>query len=158
MHLLRREAIDGGALEAFPRSKDSGGKVRFVWRVGKMLRFKCECPAMAVRFAAFPFRRSVQKVAGVELHPGLCSEDLENPVRRVLNYASHHFASALPIFHILTVIGNDGGGLFIGDDLECFERACGLSLRLNVTLLDRPVRKLVVYLDAAHFRSTWLGK
>ncbi len=28
---------------------------------------------------------------------------------------------------------------------------------MNIELLDEPIRKAVVYLDAAEFRSTWLG-
>ncbi|MCD4728361.1 MAG: lactate racemase domain-containing protein [Pirellulales bacterium] len=48
-------------------------------------------------------------------------------------------------------------GLFIGDDVECFKRAAALSLQVNFTVLDRPPRKIVVYLDADEFHSTWLG-
>src|SRR5580704_15541869 len=59
----------------------------------------------------------------------------DTPVRRVLNYASDHFATTLPIVYVQTVGGkNDAGklvirGLFIGDDTECFERAAELSLK-----------------------------
>jgi nickel-dependent lactate racemase len=81
----------------------------------------------------------------------------DNPVRRVLNYAAANLTNHLPIVHALTVIGQDAGGLFVGDDLECFEEACRLSLRLNLTLLDRPIRKAVVYLNPEEFHSTWLG-
>jgi hypothetical protein len=57
---------------------------------------------------------------------------------------------------------NDAGrlvtrGLFIGDDAGCFERAAALSLEVNFVMLDRPIRKAVVYLDPAEFKSTWLG-
>lgn len=82
----------------------------------------------------------------------------DNPVRRVLNYASHRIANRLPVVYVLTVVG--GGavrGLFIGDDIDCFEQACGLSLRISLTILDRPIRKAVVYLDPAEFKSTWIG-
>ena len=81
----------------------------------------------------------------------------DNPVRRVLNYAAERFLGALPIVHALTVIGKNSGGLFIGSGLECFERAAELSLKLNFTLLDEPIRKAVIYLDPAEFHSTWLG-
>jgi nickel-dependent lactate racemase len=81
----------------------------------------------------------------------------ENPVRRVLNYAAERFAQDLPIVHALTVIGNAGGGFYVGDDRECFERACGLSVRLNLTLVDQPPRRAVVYLNREEFHSTWLG-
>jgi nickel-dependent lactate racemase len=87
----------------------------------------------------------------------------DTPVRRVLNYASEHFARHLPIVYILTVIARDdaGGlatrGLFVGDDAECFERAAALSRTVNFALLSRPIRKAVVYLDPSEFKSTWLG-
>jgi nickel-dependent lactate racemase len=87
----------------------------------------------------------------------------ENPVRRVLNYAASHFLTDLPIIYVLTVVGrNTSGatvvrGLFIGDDSECFHAAAELSFRVNFTLMPRPMRKAVVYLDPHEFHSTWLG-
>jgi nickel-dependent lactate racemase len=87
----------------------------------------------------------------------------QNPVRYVLNYASDHFLRHLPIVYVLTVIGRkqDGGlalrGLFIGDDIECFNLAAELSLKVNIEMLDEPIRKAVVYLDPQEFHSTWLG-
>ena len=87
----------------------------------------------------------------------------DNPVRRVLNYASDHFLKHLPVVYVLTVVGrgSDGGlavrGLFIGDDVECFERAAELSLKVNFEMVDEPIKKAVVYLDPHEFHSTWLG-
>ena len=87
----------------------------------------------------------------------------DTPVRRVLNYASDHFARGLPIVYVQTVVGkNDAGklvvrGLYIGDDVECFELAAALSLKVNFKMLDREIKKAVVFLDPHEFRSTWLG-
>ncbi|MBI3945636.1 MAG: DUF2088 domain-containing protein [Armatimonadetes bacterium] len=87
----------------------------------------------------------------------------DTPVRAVLNYGSDHFARHLPIIYVQTVVGRSeaGGlavrGLFIGDDAECFQRAAELSLQVNFELLDRPLPKVVVYLDPSEFKSTWLG-
>ena len=87
----------------------------------------------------------------------------DTPVRRVLNYASEHFAKHLPIVYVLTVVsrGEDGQlkvrGLFVGDDAECFQLAAELSLKVNFQMLDEPLRKVIVYLDPAEFKSTWLG-
>jgi hypothetical protein len=67
----------------------------------------------------------------------------DNPVRNVLNYASDHFLRHLPIVYVLTVVGRraDGGlavrGLFIGDDIECFNLAAELSLKVNFEIVDR---------------------
>ncbi len=88
----------------------------------------------------------------------------DTPVRRVLNEASARFGGMLPpIVYVLTVVGRavDGHfvvrGLFVGEGTECFERAAELSLKCNFEMLDRPIRKAVVWLDPAEFRSTWLG-
>jgi nickel-dependent lactate racemase len=87
----------------------------------------------------------------------------DTPVRRVLNYASEHFAQGLPIVYVLTVVSkNDAGqlvmnGLYIGDDPECFELAAELSLKVNFKMMDREIKKAVVFLDPHEFRSTWLG-
>jgi nickel-dependent lactate racemase len=87
----------------------------------------------------------------------------ENPVRKVLNYASDNFAKDLPIVYILTVVGKNEKnelvlkGLFIGDDYECFKMAAELSLQVNFEMLDTPLEKVVVYLDPHEFKSTWLG-
>ena len=87
----------------------------------------------------------------------------DNPVRNVLNYASDHFLTGLPILYVMTVIGRraDGTlavrGLFIGDDVECFHRAAELSLKVNFEMLEEPIQKAVVYLDPQEFHSTWLG-
>jgi len=86
-----------------------------------------------------------------------------NPVRNVLNYAADHFLKHLPIVYVLSVVASkpDGGsvvrGLFVGDDLECFQLASDLSLKVNFELLDEPIRKAVVYLNPDEFHSTWLG-
>jgi nickel-dependent lactate racemase len=87
----------------------------------------------------------------------------DNPVRRVLNYAAEHFSSHLPIVYVHTVVAQDEDGqlvtrgLFIGDDHECFWRASELSLKVNFCMMDREIRKAVVFLDPKEFRSTWLG-
>jgi nickel-dependent lactate racemase len=87
----------------------------------------------------------------------------DTPVRRVLNYASDHFARHLPIVYIQTVISkNQAGqlalrGLYAGDGIECFEQASELSLKVNFQMLDTEIRKAVVFLDPSEFKSTWLG-
>lgn len=87
----------------------------------------------------------------------------DTPVRRVINYASEHFAKDLPIIYVHTVIGatDDGQlatrGLFIGDDIECFNLAAELSGEVNFQMLDEPLEKVVVYLDPKEYKSAWLG-
>ena len=85
------------------------------------------------------------------------------PLRKILNYAQDHFCEHLPLLYVQTVIGtNEAGelvlrGLYIGDDVECFERACELSLEVNFQRVAEPLKKVVVYLDPEEFHSTWLG-
>ncbi len=87
----------------------------------------------------------------------------DTPVRQVLNYASENFTKHLPIVYILTVIGrgNDGKlkmrGLYIGYDIECFNLASELSLKINFEVFDKPLKKVVVFLDEAEYKSVWLG-
>jgi hypothetical protein len=87
----------------------------------------------------------------------------DNPVRRLLNYAAEHFIPGLPVVYVHTVVGrNEEGklvvrGLFIGDDEQVFTRAAALSMQVNFTLLEKPLKKVVVYLDPSEYKSTWLG-
>ena len=87
----------------------------------------------------------------------------KSPVRDVLEYASQHFIKDLPIVYIQTVLSkaDDGQmklrGLFIGDDFECFRRAAELSLETNFIMVEKPIRKCLVWLDPKEFMSTWLG-
>src|SRR5690606_38150007 len=48
-------------------------------------------------------------------------------------------------------------GLFAGTGRRVFEEAVRLSRQKNITFVDRPLKKVVVYLDEKEFRSTWLG-
>ncbi|MCK4880499.1 MAG: DUF2088 domain-containing protein [Bacteroidales bacterium] len=87
----------------------------------------------------------------------------KTPVRDLLNYASDHFASELPVVYVQTVVGRNSvgelvvRGLYIGDDDECFIKAAKLSLEVNFQMLEQPLHKVVVYLEPEEFKSTWLG-
>jgi len=69
----------------------------------------------------------------------------------------------LPIVYIHTVVDKDETGnlvikgLYIGDDIECFNLASDLSLKVNFEMLDEPLKKVIVYLNPEEFRTTWLG-
>lgn len=89
---------------------------------------------------------------------------VDTPVRKVFNKALEISNGKLPpIIWILTVVEkNDNGknaikGLFIGDDLECFYRASALSAKLNITYLDEEIKRAIIWLDPAKYRSTWVG-
>jgi nickel-dependent lactate racemase len=89
---------------------------------------------------------------------------IENPVRRLFNYGFETFLRGLPIQFVLTVMekAKSGGGmimrgLYVGDDMETFTAGARLSQQVNFDLLDRPLKKVLVYLDPHEFKSTWLG-
>ncbi len=88
----------------------------------------------------------------------------DTPVRKIFNYASDNFTNHMPILYVQTVVGLDktdgkvkARGLFIGDDYEVFDKAAKLSLQVNFEMLDKPLKKVVVWLDPTEFKSTWLG-
>ncbi len=88
----------------------------------------------------------------------------ETPVRKLYNYAVHTFLNELPLVFIMTVMQKNFAtnkmemrGLFIGDDDATFAKGVELCQKVNLDLMDKPVKKVVVYLDPEEFRSTWLG-
>jgi nickel-dependent lactate racemase len=88
----------------------------------------------------------------------------DNPVRQLLNYSSENFITHLPVVYVHTVVGRDEAsgklvirGLFIGEDHDVFYKAADLSLKVNFIMLEKPLKKVVVYLDPSEFKSTWLG-
>ncbi|RPJ03338.1 MAG: hypothetical protein EHM28_15495 [Spirochaetaceae bacterium] len=87
---------------------------------------------------------------------------IDTPVRKVLNYAADLFLKTYPVVYVHTVIGTDSGGrlavkgLFISDDEQGFRQAAELSLKVNFEILDKPLKKVVVWMDPAEFRSAWL--
>ncbi len=89
---------------------------------------------------------------------------IDTPVRRLFNYGCDTFLRELPLVYILTVMAKNRAtskmemrGLFIGNDMATFTAGARLSQKVNLDLLDRPLRKVVVYLDPHEFKSTWLG-
>lgn len=86
----------------------------------------------------------------------------DTPVRKVFDYAEEHFLKDLPIAYILTVTKTEERettlqGLFVGRGNEVFSRAVAASQKHNLDLLEKPLNKVVVYLDPHEFKSTWLG-
>lgn len=84
------------------------------------------------------------------------------PVRQALNEGYDRFLRHLPIEFILTVLGNKHDklalqGVFCGNQHQTYEAACELSQELNLTLLPNPIKKAIVYLEPAEFKTTWLG-
>lgn len=83
---------------------------------------------------------------------------IDTPVRKLFNYGIQTFLRDLPIVYVLTVMQRGQmRGLYIGDDDETFQTGARLAQQVNIDLLDRPLKKVIVYLDPHEFKSTWLG-
>lgn len=85
-----------------------------------------------------------------------------SPVRMIFDYAETNFIQNVPIMYVLTVTTHTEGmlnihGLFIGRGRRIFEEAVELSQKKNLTFIDKPLKKVVVFLDDREFKSTWLG-
>jgi nickel-dependent lactate racemase len=86
----------------------------------------------------------------------------DTPVRRVFDFAEKEYLQGIPLVYILTVASQREGktcihGLFAGKGRRLFDEAAALSQEINITFVDKPITKVVVYLDPKEFRSTWLG-
>lgn len=85
-----------------------------------------------------------------------------NPVRRLYNYAAEQFLDDRPIRYILTVTTAAQAGVkveavSIGRGDELFFETAKISQGKNLNLVERPLEKVVAYLDADKFRTTWVG-
>lgn len=85
-----------------------------------------------------------------------------SPVRRVFDYAEQTYLKELPLSYVLTVTTAPGGrihthGLYIGRERATFEQAVAHAQQINLIFVERPLRKVVVFLDEGEFKSTWLG-
>ena len=84
------------------------------------------------------------------------------PVRKLFDYGMAHFLNRRPILFVLTVNTAPGGqihvhGLFIGEGRDCLTEAVKLAQEKNIDFVPHGLKKCVVYLDPAEFKSTWLG-
>ena len=78
---------------------------------------------------------------------------IDTPVRRVFDCAAENFLTDLPLNYILTAADK----IFAGQGRGAFEQAAAYSAEKNITLLQSPLRKVVVFLPENEFKSTWLG-
>ncbi len=85
-----------------------------------------------------------------------------SPVRKVFDYAEERFVQDIPLLYVLTVTTNTGHdtnihGLFVGRSRSIFEEAVSLSQEKNITFVDKPLKKVVAFLDEREFKTTWVG-
>ncbi len=92
------------------------------------------------------------RILGVEL----------TPPRKLFDYAQKHMLDKLPITFVLTVMSQEEGGdvykgVFISRERDAFEQAVALSQQVNITHVEKPVKKCVVWMDPHSYHSTWVG-
>ena len=84
------------------------------------------------------------------------------PVRKIFDYGMEHFLQNRPILFALTVCTAPAGesvmhGLFLSEGRSCLTEAVRMAQERNIDFVEHGIRKCVVYLDPAEFKSTWLG-
>jgi nickel-dependent lactate racemase len=98
-------------------------------------------------------------VYGIENNLGC----LVTPLRACFNYAEDRFLKSIPDVYIQIVMQRDPenklvtSGLFVGDDLETYLQAARRSRTQNITIFDKPIKKIVAVMQADEFHSTWVA-
>ncbi len=96
---------------------------------------------------------------GMERIMGRC----DTPLRRILNRAQDDFCRDMPLMYVLTVVQSltDGSkvvrGIYVGDDHDVFEAAGALSAQVNCIVVDRAPKTVVVTMNPAKYKKTWLA-
>ena len=89
-----------------------------------------------------------------------------SPVRKLYDYCQQEFLDDLPLVYIMSVNSSLSDkksgltkikGIFTGDTREAFEKAVALSQNENIIRVEKPLKKVVVYLKEDKFKSTWIG-
>ncbi len=98
-------------------------------------------------------------VYGIENNLG----NLITPLRACYNWAEEKFLGHLPDVYFQIVMRRDENnklvtsGIYAGDDLETYLMAARASREQNITLFDKPVKKIVAVMQADEFRATWVA-
>ncbi len=98
-------------------------------------------------------------VYGIENNLGC----LVTPLRACYNYAEEKLLGHLPDVYFQIVMQRDAqnhlvtSGIFVGDDLETYLQAARRSRKQNITIFDKPVKKMVAVMQADEFRATWVA-
>ena len=88
---------------------------------------------------------------------------LVTPLRNCFNQAEIDLLSHLPDFYIQLVLAYDDQnqlihtGYFVGDDLDTYITAAKASQKQNITIVDKPLTKVVATMQADEFHSTWVA-
>ena len=98
-------------------------------------------------------------VYGIENNLGC----LITPLRACFNWAEGAMLKSLPDVYFQIVMQRDPAnrlvtsGLYIGDDLDTYLQAARRSREQNITVFDKPIKKIVAVMQPDEFRATWVA-
>ena len=98
-------------------------------------------------------------VYGIENNLGC----LVTPLRACYNWSEDRHLQHLPDVYLQIVMQRDEqnklvtSGIYVGDDLDTYLNAARASKEQNITLFDKPVKKVVAVMQADEFRATWVA-
>ncbi|WP_240491327.1 lactate racemase domain-containing protein [Pirellula sp. SH-Sr6A] len=98
-------------------------------------------------------------VYGIENNLG----KLITPLRACYNWAEDQFLSRLPDVYLQVVMARNEEnklvhtGVYVGDDLETYLMAARASKAQNITVFEKPVKKIVAVMQEDEFRATWVA-
>jgi nickel-dependent lactate racemase len=98
-------------------------------------------------------------VYGIENNLGC----LITPLRECYNQAEAAMLSDLRDVYFQIVMQRDTNshlvtsGIYVGDDLETYLEAAKRSRAQNITVFEKPIRKIVAVMQADEFRATWVA-
>lgn len=85
------------------------------------------------------------------------------PLRACFNHAEKTMLKHLPDVYFQIVMQRDANnrlvtsGLYVGDDLETYLQAAHRSRGQNITVFDKPIRKVVAVMQPDEFHATWVA-
>ena len=86
-----------------------------------------------------------------------------SPLRACFNVAEQKYLSGVPdvFVQIVPTVAPSGEvqitGLYIGDDVQTYVNAARYARKNNVHVLNKPVQKVVCFLDKREYKSTWVA-
>lgn len=85
------------------------------------------------------------------------------PLRACFIHGERSTLSRVPHCYIQLVMGRDQEGrlattgIYVGDDVETYVQAARHSRMSNITVFDRPLKKVVTVMDPREFNATWVA-
>jgi len=89
--------------------------------------------------------------------------NLVTPVRHCFNLAEERYLGGLPDLYVQVVMARNARqelvhtGVFVGDDLDTYLQAARQSRAQNITVFDKPLKKIVCVMQGDEFVSTWVA-